>query len=738
MSKMVQASLAYARMGWKAFPLHGIVDGKCTCGKDCGRNAGKHPRTARGFKEATTDPKQLTKWFSKWPNSNIGIATGDGLVVVDVDGPEGASELKALVEAHGALPDTLVAATGGGLHIVFAERPGAPEVRSSARDHVHFRGVGGYVVAAPSRHRSGKTYQWIKKHPIAELPDWLRRFSQGYEIANKNRNENLDFLGDLPAHLSGQTKNISALAGEALKSVWSPAEQARLTSALSVIPADQHDSWVAVGMALKDLNWQTNEGDIGFDLWVKWSETCPEKFALGVCEARWNSFRRTGVSVGSIYHMANQHGWAGGAPAPLGSPLVGDPPTGMNGHTNGAHVLPAAFGGQQPIFFPDRHEDGKPKVTCANASVAIIHMRIDCRKDTFHDRMLVGGEPINQWAGELSDDVIQMIRKNIRYRYGFDPKVENTRDACTQLCLENQFDPVCDYLDSLIWDGKPRLDQWLARYMGANDTEFNRVIGRLVMIAAVRRAYEPGTKFDQIVVLESNEGFGKSTAIEILAGKENFSDQSILNKQEREQQEAMTGVWLYEIADLTGMKKTEVEHIKAFASRNSDRARPAYGRFRVDRPRRTIFFATTNDEEYLKSQTGNRRFWPVGVGRIDLAALRADRDQLWAEAVHYEARGDSIQLPEKLWGTASEEQERRMQSDEWVEPIADYINLKNPADLSVNDVLCDNQFMQRKIDHVTISDAIRAGHILKKLGYVRYKKRIGGATANRWRKPDQL
>ena len=424
--------------------------------------------------------------------------------------------------------------------------------------------------------------------------------------------------------------------------------------------------------------------------------------------------------------MAQQRGWNGGVPDPSPKPANG---------INGVHALPAAFmAGSQAIFFPDLTDEGKPRATCVNSTVAIMHLNIACTKDLFHEKMLAGGHPIAQWAGDLSDEVVQMIRMTIRTRYGFDPGEKNVRDACIQLCLKNQYDPVCDYLDGLTWDGVPQLETWLTRYMGAPDNELNRTIGRLVLIAAARRVFKPGTKFDQIVVFESPEGRGKSTAIEILAGGENFSDQHILGLPGREQQEAMTGVWLYEIADMTGLKRAEVEHVKAFASRKIDRARPAYGRFRVDRPRRTIFFATTNDDDYLKAQTGNRRFWPVPTGRIDLDALRRDRDQLWAEARACENRGELIALPERLWRAASEMQAERLEGDEWLEKISDFVELKALTDVSVSDVLCDNQYIQRKPDALTRGDAMRAGAILKRLNFTRYHKRIAGGYAWRYRR----
>jgi Virulence-associated protein E len=134
---------------------------------------------------------------------------------------------------------------------------------------------------------------------------------------------------------------------------------------------------------------------------------------------------------------------------------------------------------------------------------------------------------------------------------------------------------------------------------------------------------------------------------------------------DKEQQECLAGRWFYEIADLTGMRRAEGEHVKAFASRTHDRARPAYGRVLIDQPRRCVLFATTNDDTYLKSQTGNRRFWPVSTGLIDTFSLRRDRDQLFAEAAHREREGASIVLPREHWGSAKEEQDKRLEADPW-------------------------------------------------------------------------
>jgi predicted P-loop ATPase len=209
-------------------------------------------------------------------------------------------------------------------------------------------------------------------------------------------------------------------------------------------------------------------------------------------------------------------------------------------------------------------------------------------------------------------------------------------------------------------------------YLGCEGTKLERAIGRISLIAAVRRARRPGCKFDNIIVLEGVENLGKSLVINTLAGDENFSDQSILGARDKEVQEILTGVWMHECADLTGMKRADVEHVKAFASRRVDRARPAYGRVTEARPRRSTEWATTNDEVYLQSQTGNRRFWPLRILKaILINELKRDRTQLLGEAAAREAAGESIILDEALWPDAAEAQEARRVRDPWEDVLAD-------------------------------------------------------------------
>jgi hypothetical protein len=308
-----------------------------------------------------------------------------------------------------------------------------------------------------------------------------------------------------------------------------------------------------------------------------------------------------------------------------------------------------------------------------NALIALKLLRIDCRYDVFHDRVYVDnvGNTATSENFDGFDQIAVLVRKRVLLKYGFDPGQQHIIDALRLECIENTFDPVREYLDGLRWDGVPRIDDWLIRYCGAADTPLNRAFGRKVLVAAVRRVRQPGCKFDEMLVLEGFQGQGKSTMVRVLAGEANFSDAEIIGGDKREQQEAVQGIWIYEIGELEGMTKHDVTAIKLFLSKTHDSARPAYGRTRVDRPRRCVFVGTTNDKSYLRDTTGNRRYWPVELGSklIDLEMVKRDRDQLWAEAAVAEASGEPLTIPPALWAAASVEQQARVTQDAWEDLI---------------------------------------------------------------------
>ena len=292
--------------------------------------------------------------------------------------------------------------------------------------------------------------------------------------------------------------------------------------------------------------------------------------------------------------------------------------------------------------------------------------------DTFHRRRLVDGN-------ELSHQTCRELRNEIIRKYEADPGPDNVANAAQSLCDQNSFNPVVEYLGLLKWDGVKRVDRWLARYLGAQDTPLNRAIGRLLLVAMVRRAKQPGCKFDFVPILEGPQDIGKSLAIKALAGEENFTDVDPTHLDEKGQQETLAGVWIAELCELSGMKKADIDKTKAFITRTNDRARAAYGRFVTDQPRACIFVGTTNEINYLRDMTGNRRFWPVKVSKIDIGALTRDRDQLFAEAALIEAGGEPLILPADLHADAKAEQEGRVVEDPWEAILAGITGSLHPA-----------------------------------------------------------
>jgi predicted P-loop ATPase len=323
-------------------------------------------------------------------------------------------------------------------------------------------------------------------------------------------------------------------------------------------------------------------------------------------------------------------------------------------------------------------ETQNPKPTFHNTRAAIEALSIECSADVFHGKLFMGrgttGGALQPFHGEVTDVAIGALRVCLSDAFGLDFTEKHVRDAVVTLCNEHQFNPVVDMLAEAEanWDKVERLDRMAVDHFNAADTPLNRACVRKTMIAAVARARQPGCKFDTITVLEAPEGWNKSSAWAVLAGEGNFSDESILGKASREVQEALASTWVHENAELAGITKAEVETIKAFASRQTDRARPAYGRFLVAQPRHSIEVGTTNADKYLLSQTGNRRFWPVEVLRpIDLKRLRENRLQLWGEAAHYQSQGEVLTLPEALWAAAGVEQEARRVLHPWEGKLAE-------------------------------------------------------------------
>jgi putative DNA primase/helicase len=283
------------------------------------------------------------------------------------------------------------------------------------------------------------------------------------------------------------------------------------------------------------------------------------------------------------------------------------------------------------------------------------------------------------------------------------------------------FHPIRDYLDRLKWDDKPRIDTWLVDYMGAHDAppEYLTAIGSKWLIAGVARIYDPGCKVDTMLVLEGAQGKKKSMGLRELAGAEHFSDSVPTDLASKDARDHIRGKWIIEMSELAQFRKSEIETVKAFLSRQVEQFRPAFGRGEITYLRQCIIAGSTNASQYLVDDTGNRRFWIAPTGTVKIAALRRDRDQLWAEAVHRYRKGEKWWLTPKIEALAAEQADARRIHDPWQDEIEMMLrtgSLKKVTRVKPSDVLSK---MDLTTQQRTPIYAVRVAKILNELKWRR-------------------
>jgi len=693
-------ALELAAKGWPVFPLHTPdTSGRCSCGKDCANNCGKHPRVAHGLKEATTDPTVIRAWWSKWPDANIGLLTGErsGLLVADVD-PRNAGDAtwEALAQEHDTDPITLTADTGsGGFHVYYQRPTDAGRIKSRANaipPGVDCKCDGGYVVAPPSLHFSGRRYAWRRaEDPVEPTPAWLRALvcaqpkratppapARTVESDDHKRRRARAYLARMDPAISGQGGHLA---------LWK--------AALAMVRGFDLSESDARALLLEDYN--------------------PR------CSPPWSESDITHKVADAQADAELPRGYLAEKPAP----------------TSGSET--GAAGSSPPLdLATDSH--GTILKTLPNV-IAIIGSDPEWAGvlgyDAFACREVYRRPPpwfeadapaIDRETIEDSDE--GRIMSWIQRRTGVAMRRELVRDAIAIVAQRNAFHPVREYLDACraSWDGAPRMPLAAVSYLGAepDDAHAAAAVYRW-LIAAVKRVYEPGCQSDSMLVLEGEQGIRKSSALRALASDRWFAD-DIGDPGNKDSADALRGKWIIEIGELR-WRRSDEDTRKAFLSRRIDHYRPAYGHRTLDIPRQCVLAATTNQADWQTDASGARRYWAVACSTISLDGLRRDRDHVWGEAVWRYQSGEQSWLTDEESKTHREALHERREADPWEAPILEWA--ATAVEITVEDAL---QMIGLDKAKRTQVDARRVCGILRrgKYGRVRACRQLFGSRPWVW------
>lgn len=718
------AAIAYAEHGFLVLPVYGVrSDGSCGCEKpDCGKSAGKHPVGARWQQRATSDIDEVIEERRRCVGANIGLKMGGPmrLVAVDVDGSEGRESWDAIAEGREAV--TLTSSTGrsdGGEHRVYSLPEGWPMPTNSSRVNkwagLDVRAENGQIVAAPSIHRTGARYQWTQRVPVAQMPRWL-----------------YDALVAVP--VSAPLDRVAAPVTESDRDAYVAKALANACEAIARGQSGERNTKL-FAKACTVLEYYVGES-LGLEYPRRELEHAGIACGLSAAEAS-NAVRNAAEKAAS----------GGGKRVP--SKVV--------------HLAPIPAVLQTPAQALDLSCDGKgkPKNTLGNV-MSILALHEGWRGVLVYDLLaeaavLVKAPPVRLQDAEVGAFAVRewtdidSVRTAawIEWTFGFPCKPSMIDEALLAVARRHCVHPIRDYLKGLRWDGIPRLDAWLITHYGASDTPYVRGVGSRWMISAVARSFRPGCQADCTLVLESAmQGEGKSSGLRALASPAWFSDTGLIIG-EKDSYQSLRRKWIYELAELGSLKGKDIEKTKNFLSAPSDNYRPSYARRNVDFPRQNVFAGTTNESTYLADKTGNRRFWPVKVGKCDVTALTEARDQLWAEAYARFEGGEEWHVnTEEFAALCKEQQEERVYEDPWETVVSRWLlapTVTTPAlgggfpnvrkidltqGVSITDVLMGA--LTKPVGQISKADQMRAAEAMKALGWERRKIRSGNESHWKW------
>lgn len=329
-------------------------------------------------------------------------------------------------------------------------------------------------------------------------------------------------------------------------------------------------------------------------------------------------------------------------------------------------------------------KQGKVKDTMANIAAIVSHDE-NLKSIVYNEFKgcidVIGPLPWKQVKPGFNDSDVANAKLYFERVYGIWSPTKFKDALLAVVAAERIYHPIKNYFAGLTWDGVPRLDSLLIDYCGAEDNPYTRAVTRKTLCAAVARVYEPGRKFDSILVLSGPQGIGKSTFFAKLGGAWYSDSLAISDMKDKTAAEKLQGYWILELGELAGIKKVDVETVKSFVTRVDDKYRQAYGMVVESHPRSCIIVGTTNSESgFLRDITGNRRFWPVQVSEHgshhpwDLEEI----DQVWAEAIQAYKDGESLFLSGEVAQMAYAKQQEAMESDDREGLVQDYLDRPLP------------------------------------------------------------
>lgn len=390
----------------------------------------------------------------------------------------------------------------------------------------------------------------------------------------------------------------------------------------------------------------------------------------------------------------------------------------------------------EPLPLPafERDKWGRIEATISNAAKAVVRpdfVDIDIRFDQFRDEIMFAQAGSGQWQAFTDADYAR-LRITMEKR-GFKPVGrELIRDVVLLAADEQPFDSATTWLNGLEWDGVPRIETFYHTHFGTADTPYTRAVSMYMWTALAGRVLEPGVKADMVPILVGPQGCGKSSGVEALSPDPAFFTEISFAEKDDDLARKMRGRLVAEIGELRGLNTKELESIKAFVTRTHENWIPKYREFATQFPRRLVFVGTTNEDEFLADKTGNRRWLPVEVSKVDVKAIKTDLLLLWAESRETFKRLGGIQFrdAERLGASVHEQYTIK---DAWLETVEKWLDT---PDLMTNDIPRNCEFLRASDvlrdaiglnpEKVSRREQMRISGVLQNCGYKASRETING------------